>query len=127
MPDAISGLAVPSGATAEIDVDTIRETYGSVLDSPAQVPGPEHALLGSLLRGHLQLLMPEVTASALCMQGEQRLTALHVTADIRRTLAGEIGTSAKDLWGPATQCRALLTLYQYAGPLARGHITEASS
>jgi hypothetical protein len=69
----------------------------------------------------VQLLLPELTAYTARMRGEQQRTAVHVIVRTRRMLEDAAGTAAHTeatyLRGLATQCRALLTLYQHRGPL----------
>jgi hypothetical protein len=136
--NASSGLAVPHatamrsepgkpGPLEVVDADTIRETYEAALGAPAPVPKEERALLGELLHGHVRLLFTEVAAYAPRMQGEQQRTAVHVMTRTRHLLEAGIGTSPMDIWNLATQCRALLALYQHPGPLTGGYITEVLS
>jgi hypothetical protein len=125
--EASGSVPVPPATAAAVDTDTIRETCGAVLWASTAVQGEERALLGELLRGHVQLLVPEVDAAAPGMEGEWQRTAVHVVTRTRQMLENGIGTSAMDVWNLATQCRALLTLYQLPGPLAGGYTTEARS
>jgi hypothetical protein len=107
---------------AEVDTDTIRRTYEAGLWAwDTQRSPSEQEWLGDLLRGHVQLLLPEVAAYALRMRGEQQRTAVHVITRTRRLLEDSAGTASGDepcdVHALATQCRALLTLHQHPGPL----------
>ncbi|MFF9803087.1 DUF6415 family natural product biosynthesis protein [Streptomyces rochei] len=52
-------------ATAPADIDTMRHSVNRLLGPDAQPPGGETlAILQSLLRGHMQLLIPEVEQAA---------------------------------------------------------------
>lgn len=111
-----------AGQLAEVDAATILRTYEEVLWGWVTTPPIEECeRVGLLLRGHVQLLLPELTAYAPRMRGEQQRTAVHVIVRTRRMLEDGAGTAAQieapHLRDPATQCRALLTLYQHPGPL----------
>ncbi|MGO4417225.1 DUF6415 family natural product biosynthesis protein [Streptomyces sp. MCAF7] len=113
--------------TAEIDADTIRRTYQAVLWASGALSAEKRKQLRDLLRGHVQLLLPEVAAYEPRMRGEYRRTTVHVMTRARRMLA------KKDIdgWDLAIQCRALLTLYLHPGPLdeqsAGADVTESRS
>lgn len=128
MPAPTSGAGEPI-TTDVIDADAIRETCDGVLWAPYPVPVEEQEWVGGLLRGHLQLLVPELTKAVPGMTGSWRGAAEHVLASTHRMLAADIGTSQDDLFRLATQCRALLILRQQAGPLTClvGPITEGRS
>ncbi|MFM9582133.1 DUF6415 family natural product biosynthesis protein [Streptomyces caniscabiei] len=108
---------------APVDAHTIRETYTVGLDVWGTCP-PELVKLKTLLgrlRGHVQLLVPEVTAIAACMRGEMRHTAVYVIVRAHHLLEEGAGKSqvakacqAQDL---AVISRALLTLFENPGPL----------
>ncbi|MFI8992166.1 DUF6415 family natural product biosynthesis protein [Streptomyces antimycoticus] len=113
--------------TAEIDADTIRRTYQAVLYASGALPAEKRKQLRDLLRGHVQLLLPEVAAYKPRMRGEYQRTTAHVTTRAHRLLAKKDA----DGWELAIQCRALLTLYQHPGPLdeqsAEDDVTESRS
>ncbi|MEU0073515.1 DUF6415 family natural product biosynthesis protein [Streptomyces sp. NPDC006332] len=119
-------MTAPKTSRAEpapVDAQTIRETYTVGLEVWGTCP-PElvkmKILLGRL-RGHVQLLVPEVTAIAARMRGEIRRTAIYVIVRAHHLLEESAGKS------PATQAchaqdlavisRALLTLFENPGPL----------
>ncbi|MER6359099.1 DUF6415 family natural product biosynthesis protein [Streptomyces sp. NPDC001634] len=116
---ATSTAPRPAGADSNVPVDseTIRQSYGAVLSASRDLAGDDWERLGGLLRGHVQLLVPELARAEPRMRGEQRRTARHVLAGTRHMLAEGIGTSPKDVWDLAVQCRALLTLHEHLGPL----------
>ncbi|MEU9405770.1 DUF6415 family natural product biosynthesis protein [Streptomyces sp. NPDC048281] len=105
------------GTGDAIDAEVIRETYDAVLWAPWPVPEGDRARIGGLLRGHVQLLIPELTHVAPRLNGAWRDTADHVLVSSRGVLAGVVGTSQDDLHTLATQCRALLLLRTHAAPL----------
>ncbi|MFD8386550.1 DUF6415 family natural product biosynthesis protein [Streptomyces sp. NPDC059679] len=109
--------------TAEIDTHTIQRTYQAVLWASGSLPAEKRKQLRELLRGHVQLLVPEVAAYEPRMQDEYRRTAVHVMTRARRTLA----TKNADAWDLAMQCRALLTLYLHPGPLESAGDTATES
>ncbi|MFI6494333.1 DUF6415 family natural product biosynthesis protein [Streptomyces sp. NPDC050564] len=124
--------AACSDGPAEVDADTIRQTYEAVLWTGA--PGDEQEQLGDLLVGHVQLLLPEVSEYVPRMRGAQQSTALHVITRTRHLLEDGPGASPQEetsrIWNLATQCRALLTLYLHPGPLnerAVGDLDERRS
>jgi len=106
-----------SSTTDEIDADAIRQTFTRVLRATHPVPDEDQERVGSLLLGHVQLLVPELTAAVPRLRGEWRGAAEHVLRSTRRMLAAGPGTSPDDLDRMATQCRALLSLRQHAAPL----------
>ncbi|MEU9153671.1 hypothetical protein AB0D59_24740 [Streptomyces sp. NPDC048417] len=105
------------GRDDEIDAEVIRETYDAVLWAPWPVPEGDRARIGGLLRGHVQLLIPELTHAAPSLSGAWRDTADHVLVSSCEVLDGVVGTSQDDLYALATQCRALLLLRTRAAPL----------
>lgn len=105
------------GTTDEIDAATIRQTYTRVLRASQPVPDEDQERFGRLLLGHVQLLVPELTAAVPRLRGEWRGAAVHVLASANRMLAAGPGTSEDDLDRMATQCRALLCLRVKAAPL----------
>ncbi|AWW35364.1 DUF6415 family natural product biosynthesis protein [Streptomyces cadmiisoli] len=109
----------PAGAGNNVPVDseTIRQSYEAVLSASRRLASEDWERLGGLLRGHVQLLVPELAGVEPRMRGEQRRTARHVLAGTRHRLAEGIGTSSKGVWDLAIQCRALLTLHEHPGPL----------
>lgn len=117
------------GTTDVIDADTIWRTCNAVLWATSSAYGAERQMVGALLRGHVQLLVPELTAAAPRLRGAWRDAADHVLASTRRLLTAAAGTSDDDLYGLATQCRALLTLRRQAAPLTclAALITESRS
>ena len=121
MTDVPSSSTTSTLCAVEVDVDTIRQTYDAVLWRWDELPPAERALLPELLRGHIELLMPEVAAVLPRMQGEQQRTAEYVLTRTRRMLAREAVASPQEravrLGDLATQCRALLTLHLHPGPL----------
>ena len=116
----LSGQRTPVDQ-APVDVEEIRRTCESVLWAWRYPTGEEGEHLAELLRGHVQLLVPEVTERARGMRGEQQKTAEYVLARTRRMLARGAVTPQEEVlpyvWDLATQCRALLVLYQSASPL----------
>lgn len=100
-----------------VDANTIRQSYEAVLSSTRPLTGDDRSRLSGLLRGHLQLLVPELARIEPRMHGEQRRTAQHVLTRTRHMLAEGTGTSSESIWSLAIQCRALLTLHQHPGPL----------
>ncbi|MDX3025371.1 DUF6415 family natural product biosynthesis protein [Streptomyces acidiscabies] len=107
----------PSSRADVIDAATIRQTFSTVLRATHPVPVEEQALVGTMLLGHVQLLVPELTAALPRLRGEWRCAGEHVLASTRRMLKAGLGTSQDDLDMMATQCRALLSLRQHAAPL----------
>ncbi|MFM9625097.1 DUF6415 family natural product biosynthesis protein [Streptomyces turgidiscabies] len=111
----------------KIDVDLIRRSYEAGLNGRRTLPPPDdRAPLADLLRGHVQLLMPEVEACAIRMRGEQHRIALRVLSVSRGLLADSPRDGASYIRDLATQCRALLTLYRLHGtagaePRSVGH------
>lgn len=106
------------GRPDEIDADAIRRTFTRVLRAAEPVPGEDQERIGALLLGHMQLLVPELTAAVPRLHGEWRRAAVHVLGSANRLLAADLGTSEDDLDRMATQCRALLSLRLKAAPLA---------
>ncbi|MET9812323.1 DUF6415 family natural product biosynthesis protein [Streptomyces sp. NPDC006355] len=108
---------------APVDAQTIRETCTVGLEVWVICP-PELVKMKTLLgrlRGHVQLLVPEVTAVVARMRGEMRRTAVYVIVRAHHLLEEGVGTSpaaqachAQDL---AVISRALLTLFENPGPL----------
>jgi hypothetical protein len=111
------GEADKSSTTDAIDAAAIRQTCDAVLWGPRPVPSEKQDLVGGVLLGHVQLLVPELIAAAPRLRSAWRGTAEHVLASTDRMLAAGIGTSQDDLFALASQCRALLILRQKAGPL----------
>ncbi|WP_055631348.1 DUF6415 family natural product biosynthesis protein [Streptomyces griseoruber] len=117
-PAPPSGADKPSTSTTDtIDADAIRRTYDAVLWAPDSVPIERREWVGGMLRGHVQLLVPELTEAVPGLSGAWRSTAEHVLATTDRMLAADVGTSPDDLHRLATHCRALLSLRRQAGPL----------
>ncbi|WP_256103477.1 DUF6415 family natural product biosynthesis protein [Streptomyces sp. ODS05-4] len=56
--------APPLGGSVPVDVATLRVTAGQALAAGAGTPGPGLSDLSDALRGHVQLLVPEVRALA---------------------------------------------------------------
>ncbi|MGW1810828.1 DUF6415 family natural product biosynthesis protein [Streptomyces sp. NPDC002078] len=108
----------PAGAGNNVPVDseTIRQSYEAVLSASWRLASEDWERLGGLLRGHVQLLVPELSRVERRMSGEQRRTARHVLAGTRHVLAQGI-SAPHDVWDLAVQCRALLTLHEHPGPL----------
>ncbi|MGW3200142.1 hypothetical protein ACWDBD_37360 [Streptomyces sp. NPDC001118] len=104
-------------ALAEVDSETIQRTYTGVLWAPCDVPEEDQERIGGLLLGHVQLLVPEVTARKRMMRGTQQCTAQLVLDHTNQMLKRGVGTSAGDIWDLAVQCRALHTLYLQSRPL----------
>ncbi|WP_260333934.1 ATP-binding protein [Streptomyces beigongshangae] len=117
MTPAPPSRAGEPGSTDIIDAQVIERTCRTVLWAVRSVPLSDRDLIGILLRGHLQLLIPELAAAAPRLSGAWRDAADHVLAASRRTLDASAGTSDADLERLATYARALLTLRQQAGPL----------
>ncbi|MDX3232578.1 DUF6415 family natural product biosynthesis protein [Streptomyces sp. ME19-01-6] len=111
--------------TAEIDARTIQRTYQAVLWGSGALTAEKRTELGDLLRGHIQLLLPEVAVYEPRMRGEYQRTTVHIITRARRLL----GKKDADVWDLAVQCRALLTLYLHPGPLepAGDTVTESRS
>lgn len=126
MAEVRGGLAVPLSA-AGVDAGTIRETCEAVLWASPAVRAEDRAGLSDLLRAHVQFLLSEVAAAAPGMAGEWQPTAVHVVTRTRRMLECGVGASAMDVWNLATQCRALLALYQRSAPVAGGYLAEVRS
>ncbi|MFF3878991.1 DUF6415 family natural product biosynthesis protein [Streptomyces sp. NPDC001978] len=63
--DGMTGTVETSSDTGAPDIETMRQTVGRLLppDDPAPT-GEDLATLISVLRGHMELLMPEVHAAA---------------------------------------------------------------
>lgn len=116
---AMSAAPRSAGASSNVPVDseTIRQSYEAVLSASRHLAAEDREKLTSLLRGHVQLLVPELARVEPWMRGEQQRTAQHVLTGTRHLLADGIGTSPKDVWDLAIQCRALLTLHEHPGPL----------
>lgn len=106
-----------AGSNVPVDSETIRQSYEAVLSASQRLASEDWERLGGLLRGHVQLLVPELARVEPRMRGERRCTARHVLVGTRHRLAEGIGTSPKDVWDLAIQCRALLTLHKHPGPL----------
>lgn len=119
-------MTAPKTSRAErapVDAQTIRETYTVGLEVWGTCP-PELVKMKTLLgrlRGHVQLLVPEVTAVAARMRGEMRRTAIYVIVRAHHLLDEGAGKSpapqachAQDL---AVISRALLALFENPGPL----------
>ncbi|MFI5557366.1 DUF6415 family natural product biosynthesis protein [Streptomyces sp. NPDC051738] len=106
-----------ASCAAPVDADTIPRTYEAVLFAARPLPAGEREHLVGLLHGHIQLLVPELTVIVPRMRDEQRRTAAHVLARTRHMLQAGLGTSARDVFDLATQCRALFILHQHPGPL----------
>ncbi|MEW2397945.1 hypothetical protein [Streptomyces sp. NPDC046862] len=75
--------------------------------------------LGGLLRGHIELLVPELAGMEPRMSGAQQRIARRVLTRTRHILKEPIAGSPRGVWDLAIQCRALLTLHEYPG-LLRG-------
>ncbi|MFF4361020.1 DUF6415 family natural product biosynthesis protein [Streptomyces sp. NPDC001604] len=62
----MTGTAQTTAGTVPVDIDTMRHSISQLLGPDAQPPAGEGlATLQGLLRGHLQLLIPEVEHAAL--------------------------------------------------------------
>jgi hypothetical protein len=119
--------AAGANSNAPIDAETIRHSYETVLRASRPIPGDDRARLAALLRGHVQLLVPELAEVEPRMRGEQRRTTCHVLARNRHMPADRIATSPEDIWDLAIQCRALLTLHENPGPLRAGPVSGGRS
>lgn len=93
-----------------VDSETIRATCNTVLTALGPVPSE----VRGLLRGHVQLLVPEVTAAVPRMRREWKPIAEQVLARTR-----ELPVDGADvaLWDLATQCRALLRIHEQGSHL----------
>jgi hypothetical protein len=113
MVDSTAALcrADEPSTTAQIDADTIRETYEVVLGTAGS-----RELVGELLLGHVQLLLPEVADRVSRMTGEWRLAAEHAVGQTRRMLDEGVDLDG-DLWELAIRCRSLLALNAVPAPL----------
>ncbi|MEU6381851.1 DUF6415 family natural product biosynthesis protein [Streptomyces sp. NPDC046909] len=101
-----------------VDADTIRKTCESALWIPSLPTGEELETLTTQLRGHVQLLVPDVQDLAARMQGDMRRLAVHVLVRTQQLLGDGADTSpACDAYDLAVMARALLTLRQEPGPL----------
>lgn len=114
-PHPLGEQDTESSQFAEIDADRIRRSYEAGLNGWRTPPSPDDAQLISLLRGHIQLLMPEVEACATRMRGDQQRIAVDVVAVSRRLLDAPPRIEVSYIRDLATQCRALLALYRLPG------------
>ncbi|MFF9204281.1 DUF6415 family natural product biosynthesis protein [Streptomyces sp. NPDC014986] len=106
-----------SKSAAPIDVETIRATYDRLLWG-ADITGSECEILAGLVRGHVGLLVQEGAALVSRLHGHQQFVARWVLVQSRRMLRTSRGDdSPEQLRDLATQCRALLVLHEFAGPL----------
>ncbi|WP_435208495.1 DUF6415 family natural product biosynthesis protein [Streptomyces sp. bgisy034] len=109
---------MPENTLLPLDADTIRTAYDSVLWAVRLPTGEELEALKKQLQGHVQLLLPEVQDLARRMLGDMRRLAIHVLVRASQLLEEHAdGSPASDAFDLATMTRALLTLYQYPGPL----------
>jgi hypothetical protein len=121
-----------AGTPVPLDTDMIRETYQRILLSPRLPVGKELAPLRTEVRGHVQVLAPDVRALAVRMAERMRRLAIHVLIDTAEILLeGEkitlahLGPHTYDL---VTMSRALLHLFEHHGPLgAATHDEEVSA
>ncbi|WP_405877003.1 DUF6415 family natural product biosynthesis protein [Streptomyces sp. NBC_00005] len=98
----MSGTLTATPATAPVDIDTMRHSISRLLGPDTQPTGGEGlAMLQGLLRGHMQLLIPEVEQAALERDANDvpRYVALACIGEARTKLcaaprAGEHGTLA---------------------------------
>lgn len=123
MADASSSQTAMTADAAEIDARTIQRTYQAVLWGSGVLTAEKRTQLGDFLRGHIQLLLPEVAVYEPRMRGEYQRSTAHIITRTRRLLAKE----NTDVWDLAVQCRALLTLYLHPGPLEPTRDTATES
>lgn len=112
-----------SNDRARLDVQMIRETYTGILYAARLPEATELDNSLGRLRGHIQLLAPEVMALAARMRGMTRRTAVHylvwayqLVQEEEDDLSAAAEVRVQDL---AIVARALLTLYEYPGPLGK--------
>ncbi|GGN40953.1 DUF6415 family natural product biosynthesis protein [Streptomyces fuscichromogenes] len=96
-----------------IDIATIRATCERVLWSPSRFSTEETERLNSLVLGHIQLLVPELSSVTSHLSADDQDVAAHVLAETERRLQLPRNTPTY-LWDMAVQCRAIVTLYDWA-------------
>lgn len=106
-----------------VDAPTIRETYDGILRARYVPEGAELDKALATLKGHVQLLVPEVTVLAARMRGMLRSTAVHcltwayqLAEEEEEDLSAAPEVRVQDL---ALVARALLALYEFSGPLGK--------
>ena len=92
---------------------SIRRTYESVLYFWVGKSAEEHELLRGLLRGHLQLLVPDLASVEDRLPEQEQGLAAYVRSETQRILARP-DTSPRHVEDMAIQSRALLALYRMA-------------
>ncbi|WP_395576914.1 DUF6415 family natural product biosynthesis protein [Streptomyces sp. BK79] len=106
--------ATASKSAAPIDVETVHATDDRLLWG-VDISGGEGEYLAGLVRGHVGLLVKEVTPLVPRLRGHQRYVARWVLVQSRRMLRTSRGNaSPEQLRDLATQCRALLVLHEFA-------------
>ncbi|MER6121755.1 DUF6415 family natural product biosynthesis protein [Streptomyces sp. NPDC001795] len=112
----------------EIDTTTIRQTYdaGFCCASTAEADR-----LHDLLTAHVQLLIPEVYALTPRMREDQRrltdLVICRAKEHLEKRLEEWRAAPVTHVYDLATSSRALLTLYEYPGPLDEGQKTPVDA
>jgi hypothetical protein len=88
----MTNTAETANGTAPVDIETMRETVGRLLPRDAEQPtGEELATLTRLMRGQMELIIPEVHATAVSLPKTDipRYCALACLGEARARLAAK--------------------------------------